>query len=292
MTTGSSPAAAMPWRRFVACGDSFTEGLCDPAPAVPADGVPTDASAWLGWADRTAMALARAAAAEGAVLEYANLAVRGRLLHQILGVQVPAALDLRPDLVSLVGGGNDTLRPGCDVDALAAQLEAAVVRIRATGADVLLSTATDPAASPVLRRVRGRAAAFTANVWTIARRHGCRVLDLWGTPSLYHPQMWAADRIHLSAEGHRRVAMLALDTLGRPDPDLSWRTPLPAPAPTPRAAALRSDVEWARTYLAPWVARRVRGRSSGDGVPAKRPLPLPFADAVPQESAGATTGED
>ncbi|HEX3005478.1 MAG TPA: SGNH/GDSL hydrolase family protein, partial [Angustibacter sp.] len=117
-----------PWRRYVALGDSFTEGLEDRQ----------DDGSYRGWADRLAALLA--AAAGDAALGYANLAVRGRLLGQILGEQVPAAIEHGADLVSLVGGGNDILRPGSDPDALAADLERAVERLRASGADVLLAT--------------------------------------------------------------------------------------------------------------------------------------------------------
>ena len=111
------------WQRYTALGDSFTEGLSDPDPAAP--------DAFRGWADRLAGHLA-AAAPDGRI-EYANLAIRGRLLAQVLGEQLPVALAASPDLVSLVAGGNDLLRPGADPDRLAADLEAAVVALRAAG---------------------------------------------------------------------------------------------------------------------------------------------------------------
>lgn len=262
MSGAAEVVANRPWRRYVACGDSFTEGLCDPA-----DG---SGHPWRGWADRLAEALAQS----GQPLEYANLAVRGRLLTQILDEQVPRALALSPDLVSLIGGGNDVMRPGVDVDALAVQLDAAVAELRAAGADVLLSTAYDPGRMRVLSGMRGRSGAFTAHVWTIAHRHGARVLDLWGMSSLYHPQMWAPDRVHLTAEGHRRVALLALHALGRPA-EGDWAEPLPPLPVRGRREVWREDLVWVRTELLPWVGRRLRGRSSGDGLPAKRPEPTP-----------------
>jgi len=124
------------WTRYVAVGDSFTEGMSDPDPEIP--------DRYVGWADRLAVALARYASDAGQQFGYANLAVRGRLLADIVGPQLDAALALEPDLVSIVGGGNDILRPSADVDALAGRLEDAVVRIRATGADVLMATPFDP----------------------------------------------------------------------------------------------------------------------------------------------------
>ena len=256
----SNPA----WRRYVALGDSFTEGLSDPDPQRP--------GAYRGWADRLAGHLA--AAAEGDV-EYANLAVRGRLVGQVLDEQLPVALDARPDLVSLVAGGNDLLRPGGDPDTLADALDRAVARLRSAGADVLLATGVDPRNMPIIRRIRGRVAVFNAHLWSLAHRHGAAVLDQWGAPWLQDARMWDTDRIHLTAEGHRRVALAAAAALGVPVPgEDGWRTPLPPREPRPLAAAVAEEAAWVREFVAPWVGRRLRGRSSGDGLTPKRPVPL------------------
>lgn len=259
-------ARTPPFQRFVALGDSLTEGLCDPAP--------TGTHPWRGWADRVAETLAGLAETEGTPFAYANLAVRGRLLTEVIAEQVPTALELRPDLVSLIGGGNDVLRPGVDLDVLAARLDGAVEALTAAGATVLLATAYDPRGMTLVRRTRGVAAVFTANIWTIARRHGACVLDLWGMQALYHPQLWAPDRIHLTAAGHERVAQHALHTLGVPV-GLQWRVPLPPGPARSRRAALAEDAAWLRDHVLPWVGRRVRGQSSGDGLQPKRPVPGP-----------------
>lgn len=249
----------MPWQRYVAIGDSFTEGMSDPHPLVPDE--------FVGWADRLAVALGELA---GPDFGYANLAVRGRKLADVTDRQVPLALELAPDLVSMVGGGNDLLRPRADVEALAAQLDAAVARIRATGADVLLATPTDPREAPVFKHLRSRHATYTAHIWTIAHRHGCAVVDLWGMDSLRDWRMWAQDRIHLSSAGHERVARAALAALGQGGLDGDWATPMPGKVRLSRSAQLRADRAWARTYLTPWVRRRLTGRSSGDGRDPKR----------------------
>ena len=252
------------WSRYVAVGDSFTEGMSDEDPAAP--------DRFIGWADRLAAHLAVAVAED---FGYANLAVRGRLLGDIAGRQVDDALALGPDLVSIVGGGNDILRPKADIDALAGELEAAVARIRATGADVLMATPVDPQDAPLVRHTRGRAAIYTAHIWTIARRHDAFVIDQWGMTALRDWRMWAPDRIHMTAEGHRRVALNAFTTLGFDSHDADWSTPLP-PAPSiSRADAVRANAQWAREYVGPWVQRRLRGQSSGDSVSAKRPTFLP-----------------
>lgn len=268
---GSRP---VPWTRYVAVGDSFTEGLWDQDPRRP--------DRLLGWADRLAGHLSqRRVAAGDEPLQYANLAIRGRLLPVIIAEQLSPALALKPDLVSLVGGGNDLLRPGVDVDAIAEALEDAVRRIRASGADVLLSTGVDPVDTPLIRGTRAKVALFNAHLWSLARRHGAFVLDIWGMRSLRDPRLWHADRIHLTAAGHARVAQAALVALGQQPDDPSWDEPLPAVAAVPAAARLRADLDWLRAHAYPWATRRVRGRSSGQGITAKQPTfrPLTSPDA-------------
>ena len=257
------PGQPAAYTRYVAIGDSFTEGLSDPDPHRP--------NAYVGWADRLAAHLAPLATEDRGGFGYANLAIRGRLLADIAGPQVDQALALEPDLVSIVGGGNDILRPKADVDALAAVLESAVARLRASGAEVLLATPTDPSEAPVVRASRGRAATYTAHIWSIARRHDARVIDLWGMAALRDWRLWAADRIHLTPEGHRRVALNAFTALGFTASDTSWAIPLPAAPAVSRANAARANAQWARIYVVPWVRRRLTGQSSGDTISAKRP---------------------
>ncbi len=263
------------WRRYVAVGDSFSEGLWDPYPyddGAPAPAGTASAAKQRGWADRLADTLsARRVAAGLEPLEYANLAIRGRLLHHILDEQVPHALAAEPDLVSLIGGGNDILRPQSDIDLLSAELEDAVAQVRATGADVLLGTGFR--AGRALSVTRGRTGQFNANLWSIARRHGAHVLDLWGMRSLFDLRMWSDDRIHLTPEGHRRVAEAALVGLDLEPDDASYNVPLEPAPPMSFAEKARADTQWARTHVVPWVQRRVKGTSSGDGRAAKWPTP-------------------
>jgi len=256
-----------PWGRYVAIGDSLTEGMVDPDP--------TDPERQRGWADLLAATLSRRRLAAGeAPLEYANLAVRGRLLGQILTEQLPVARGLRPDLVSLIGGGNDILRPGSDVERLLGLLEDAVATLRAEGVTVLMGTGFDPAGSPVVRLTRSKVALFNAGVWSIAHRHGAHVLDAWGMRSLRDWRMWAEDRIHLSTAGHERAAQAALVGLGLAPDDPAWDDPLTPLPPAARAERWRENLRWARTYAYPWVQRRLRRQSSGDLRRAKYPQPV------------------
>jgi lysophospholipase L1-like esterase len=246
---------------FAALGDSFTEGLNDP-------GVGGE---FRGWADRVAQRLS----VENPSFRYANLAVRGKLIDQIVAEQVPVAVELSPDLVSLCAGGNDLLRPGSDPDAMAKKLARAVRDLRATGAEVLLFTGVDPRDTPLMRRMRGKFAVFYLHVRSIADLYGCRLVDQWSMQGLRDWRAWSTDRLHMNEDGHRLVAARVLDVLGVPVED-SWQIAWPERLVDPRAKR-REDAVWIREHLVPWVSRRIRGASSGDGLSAKRPDLTPFS---------------
>lgn len=261
------------WTSYVAIGDSFTEGLWDPYPG--------EEDHQRGWADLLAQHLAtRRVAAGKEPLRYANLAIRGRKLRSILTEQVPAALELRPDLVSVIGGGNDILRPNADVDRLARNLEHAVSRLRGAGIDVLMATGFDASQSPLVGLTRPRVGVYNAHIWSIARRQGAYVLDLWGMPALQDWRVWSEDRIHLTPAGHARVAQAALVALGQAPDDAAWDDPLAPLPPAPALDRARQNAQWVRTHVVPWAQRRLRGTSSGDGRLPKAPelLPVPLAD--------------
>ncbi|GAB2970738.1 SGNH/GDSL hydrolase family protein [Frigoribacterium salinisoli] len=241
----------------MAIGDSFTEGIGDPEPRTP--------GGHRGWADRVAEVL-------GAATDdfaYANLAVRGRLLRQIAEEQAPAALELHPDLVAVSAGGNDILRPGTDPDEVAGRFEDLVRGLSAQGATVVVFTGPDIGATPVLGRLRGKVAVYNENVRAVALRQEAVVADMWALRELADPRMWAPDRLHFSALGHHTIARMVLASLAVENDLEPWR-PEPLEQRTWRRARV-DDASWAREYLVPWVVRRLRHQSSGDGVLPKRP---------------------
>jgi lysophospholipase L1-like esterase len=252
----------MSWSTFVAVGDSFTEGVGDVDPATGLE---------RGWADRVAEALAR----QSPDLRYANLAVRGQLLEQIVASQVERACAMTPDLVSLCAAGNDLLRPSVRVADLARRFESALVRLRSGGADVLVFTGFNTSATPVVDLVGRRLATMNDHIREIAHRRGALLVDLWAMDTLTDPRARADDRLHLNAEGHRRVAARVCEILGVPTED-DWRDPWPPMARPPWVRRREEDLRWARAHLLPWVGRRVQGRSTGDGRPPKRPEPAPM----------------
>jgi lysophospholipase L1-like esterase len=262
-----------PWSRYVAIGDSFTEGIGDPEPANP--------GGHRGWADRVAEVL-NAGTDDFA---YANLAIRGRLLQQIADGQAEAALALKPDLISVSAGGNDIIRPGTDPDAVAARFEELIRVLRRDGATVVMFNGPDIGTTTVLGRIRGKVAIYNENLRSIAARHDAIVADMWALTVLKDPRMWAPDRLHFSPTGHHTIARMVLDALNVENELEPY-----APEPLPRAAwrqARIDDMGWAREYLVPWVLRRVRHQSSGDGIDAKRPLFEERRRAVDEEPTGS-----
>jgi lysophospholipase L1-like esterase len=262
---------------MVCIGDSFTEGMSD---ELRPDGH------HIGWADRVALGLARAdLPALPAPIEYANLAVRGKLLDQVVVEQLPAALAMRPDLVTFHAGPNDVLRPGVDRPGLLGRYEAAVEQLVGSGARVVLFTSLTRAGGTgrFADRLEERFLAFNRAIRVIAARLGCTLVDDEAVAALSDRRFWAVDRLHLNALGHARVAANVLAHLGVTDeavlggPIGWWEVPLAPPDPLTRREALATDAEWLRAHLVPWIGRRVRGVSSGDGMDPKDPVLRPIA---------------
>jgi lysophospholipase L1-like esterase len=248
--------------RYVALGDSQTEGIGDG----------DEESGYRGWADRFAQRLA----ATGARVDYANLAVRGRLAREVHEGQLKAALELRPDVATVFAGVNDLIRPRYDADAVLDHLETMFAELTGVGARVATITFPNIAEiAPLVKPLVPRVLDFNERLREAAERHGVAVADTAAYGVATDPRLWQSDRLHCSPEGHRRIAGAVAHALGIPGSDETWADPLP-PVPAPgRLRSAAAEVRWLGSFLGPWVVRRVRGRSSGDGRTAKRPAPLP-----------------
>ncbi|KQX76214.1 SGNH/GDSL hydrolase family protein [Aeromicrobium sp. Root472D3] len=244
------------FHRFVAVGDSWTEGVGDPDPTRP--------NGLRGWADRVAEVLATRTDDFG----YANFAIRGHRVGEIVEQQLGPALDLRPDLLTLQGAGNDILRTRVDLDALVGEIDTAVGRANDVGATVVLFTHGSPASGP-FAALRGRIAIFNELVREVVDTRDAVLVDNWRIREARDTRLWDVDRVHLSPLGHHRAALEVLDVLGVPHEHPVFELSV-AEAAT-RQARLRADLGWARTFVGPWAYRRLTGRSTGDGVQPKRP---------------------
>lgn len=254
------------YQRYVALGDSQSEGVGDG----------DDVVGLRGFADRLAE---RAAAAEPG-LRYANLAVRGRLAGQVRAEQLGPALELRPDLATVVAGVNDLLRPRFDAAEVAGHLEEMFAALRSAGADVATVTFPDIGRiTPLARPLAPRVHELNRLILAAAARHGVVVAETEGHPVVTDPRLWTADRLHASSLGHDRIAAALAEALGLPGSDDAWTRPLPPRAAPTGLRAAAAELRWVGGFLGPWIGRRLRGRSSGDGRTAKRPDLLPVGTA-------------
>ncbi len=254
----------MSFTRYVALGDSSTEGLEDPGTN----------GRHRGWADRLALHVAQA---QGAPLLYANLAVRGRKTRHLVDEQLPVALGMHPDLVTVFSGTNDIIRSGFVLERVLADVRTLFKTLRGSGATVLTITMPDLSeVTAFAKRARPKLLAFNDGIRALCAETGVLLLDVAQYPVACDPRLWHEDRLHANAEGHRRIAAGLASVLQLPGFDGDWAAPLP-PVPAPSIAArAAAELHWVATYLVPWVARRIAGRSSGDGVTPKRPTLQPI----------------
>jgi lysophospholipase L1-like esterase len=252
------------FQRYVAIGDSTTEGLEDPDPR----------GGYRGWADRLAEHLANA---QDEPLEYANLAVRGLRLHEIRTTQFDEALALEPDLMTIVGGVNDVIGLGCDFAGLRADFAAMFVQARDQGITVLTFTIPDPSAiNPLGRRFRGRMFTLNDMIRAEAERFGAILMDFQQYPVTEDTRLWFEDKLHGNTLGHERVAAALAWRLGVDGTDDSWSEPLAEPPVVRRPREqLVGDLDWAVHYLAPWVGRGIRRVPYSRTITATRPVPTP-----------------
>ena len=245
------------FQRYVAIGDSSTEGLEDP------DG----AGGYRGWANRLAEHVAR----EQGALQYANLAIRGLRVRQIREEQLDRALAMRPDLATLFGGTNDVVRSSFDEAAVASDIEFMQRSLIDAGATVLGFTLPDLAGvMPLGRLAVDRIDRLNEALRRSSESTGALLVDFAKYPVASDRRLWNEDRLHANSLGHERIAAALAQALGLPGFDGSWARPLPDESRT-LAERFGGEVRWVGRYLLPWIWRRFKGRSSGDGRRAKRP---------------------
>ncbi len=239
--------------RFVAIGDSFTEGVGD---ELPGGGV-------RGWADLVAQGWSEAA---GEPILYANLAIRGKLIRPIVDEQLEPALALKPTHLSFNGGGNDMLRPHTSITQVADLFTHVLRRCDEEGVALIALSGANPSAQLPLRQLIQRRGDLLSAAVAARLADRADVLTAWNWPDreLSTPGYWSQDRLHMNPRGHHRVAARVLTSLGMQPPAAWWSLPELADEGLRGAA-------YYRAHVLPWVRRRLTGTSSGDGRAAKYP---------------------
>ncbi|MFJ6679335.1 SGNH/GDSL hydrolase family protein [Microbacterium sp. NPDC091382] len=238
--------------RYVAIGDSFTEGVGDELP---------DGSV-RGWADLVAQGWADS---RGEAISYANLAIRGKLIQPIVEEQLERALALRPTHLSFNGGGNDMLRPRTPIARVADVFTEVLRRCDEEGVTLVVLSGANPSAQlPLSRLIQRRGDELSQAVTARLEGRDDVVVALnWPDTELSDASFWSEDRLHMNARGHHRVAARVLEALGEKAPAEWWRLD-----DRDDSVALTRG-RYFREHLGPWLRRRLTGTSSGDGREAK-----------------------
>ena len=259
-------ATQVPIRRYVALGDSSTEGLDDPKAS----------GGFRGWSERLATHIADA---QGP-LEYANLAVRGKNTREVKDEQLAAALALQPDFASLFVGTNDVTARHFGLEQLMTDFEEMLTALRGAGAQTLSFTLPDlTPVMPLARFVAGRVVVLNDVIREVCARTGTICVDFAREPLTSDARLWSADRIHANSEGHGRMSSAMADALGLPG-HRAWNTPLPGSERRSALSRVAGEFSWWTRYFAPWIGRSMTGRTSGDGIQPKYPTPVQWG---PQE---------
>ncbi len=258
--------------RYVALGDSQTEGLWDG----------DDTSGVKGFADRLAARLEEL----NPGVRYANLAVRGRRIRDVLDNQLPVAVAMQPDLITSCIGMNDVTRPGKTFATALEDIDLLHDRLAETGATVVTTTFPDlEQILPVGRVLGARVVQINAVIRAAAARHGFRLVDLYAAESMGDPDVWSPDRVHGSPAGHELFAAAAAEALELPGSNHDWAISKPDVVVPGFRSRVYSQALWTQNLLMPWIWRHVRGLSSGNGRDPKRPRLEPMASGLEAEAA-------
>jgi lysophospholipase L1-like esterase len=252
------------YARYVALGDSSTEGIDDP------DGN----GGYRGWSQRLAEIIN---ATQGGGLLYANLAVRGLTTRQVRDQQLSAALTMRPDLATVFCGTNDVTALRFDAAAVAADIAQLQRSLVEAGATVLSFTLPDlTPLMPLARLIAPRIAALNAALKAASRASGAILVDFAAYPVATDYRLWSEDRIHANSAGHARIAEALARALDLPGSNDVWQQPLATTSARTRRQWCAAETRWLRRHLLPWIWSGLRGQSSADGRQPKRPTLAPL----------------
>ena len=253
-----------PYRSYVAIGDSLSEGLGDFEFGLR--------RVHQGWTDRLAGLIGRETQDLGHDFHYANLAIRGSDLEKIVTSQLPEALRLQPDLVTVMAGSNDLMATLERLEVLRELLRDGVQQLLAAGCDVVLVNTINPLHLMVFRPMAHRAQRVTAMIESVAEELSVPVLDVFRIASLRDLCFWAEDMVHFSGHGHILIANRAANLLAL---NYRFREKPPSEIGAPNRGLL-ATLKWVQRDVVPFFDRKLKGRTSGDGMLPKLPLLEPF----------------
>ncbi len=249
--------------RYVALGDSSTEGIDDP------DG----AGGYRGWSHRLAEKID---AAQGGGLLYANLAVRGLTTAQVRAGQLEAAIAMRPDIATVFCGTNDVTGLNFDAARVAADIALMQRSLVERGATVLSFTLPDlTPLMPLARLIAPRIAALNRSLAEASQATGSILVDFAAHRVATDRRLWSEDRIHANSAGHARIAEALAHALQLPGSDDAWGKPFPVEVRQTRWQWWDEERRWVQGHLLPWIWQGLRRRSSGQGRGPKRPALAP-----------------
>jgi lysophospholipase L1-like esterase len=255
--------------RYVALGDSSTEGIDDP------DGN----GGYIGWSQRLAERLTATTSSD---LLYANLAIRGLTTAQIRANQLDTALAMRPDLATVFCGTNDVTAARFDPARVATDIEHMQRALVSSGATVLTFTLPDlTPLMPLARLIARRIAALNRALSDASRATGTILVDFAAHPVATDARLWSEDRIHANSAGHARIADALAEALHLPHANSNWSQPFSTPLTPTFPDRLRAEVRWTTRHLLPWIYQGLAGRSSADGRIPKRPHLTPLSAPLP-----------
>ena len=189
------------WKRFVAIGDSFTEGIGDEVEGI----------ALKSWVDHFVQLCVND-------IEYANFAKRGLVTQEIRSQQLEKALTFNADLVSLIAGANDVLKGRWNHNAYKNDMEFMINTLSKTGADIMIANLPDftvrlPFASEKKQIIKEQLLEANDVIRSLSREYKLHNVDFWSHPLVNDNTLWSKDLIHPNSKGYVKVAELIFSSV-------------------------------------------------------------------------------
>ncbi|OWW11939.1 lipase [Bacillus sp. MB353a] len=189
------------WKRFVAIGDSFTEGIGDEVEGI----------ALKSWVDHFVQLCVND-------IEYANFAKRGLVTKEIRSQQLEKALTFNPDLVSLIAGANDVLKGRWNHYAYKEDMKCMIDTLSKTGADIMIANLPDftvrlPFSTEKKQVLKEQLLEVNEVILSLSREYKLHHIDFWNHHVVNDNTLWSKDFIHPNSKGYVKVAELIFSSL-------------------------------------------------------------------------------